>query len=302
MQAHDLMLLFIKTKFNELKKTWCYFCLIFYYSTSIKEGVKLIEILEKLKNSLTSKQQGANKSSFTKNFKRLVNAYGIGFARNTYLSALGIYLLEKPDDHLLQFLYRRIEPKMGDYFRYGKDTYAWFDEAFQVMAERIPLYVPITGEFKKVDFENFYYERDYWNKRGFYEAEPLAYDYKVERFNVPSKTLEIHVDRKDLEEYGFARPEIMPLLRNEQLEDGEKVQFWRVIRNIKEFGFWNSYKWWAGCGENWYFEHHPEWFTEDYHERARMSKEDMRDGALLLQFKRNAAIIDSFILRRGCPS
>jgi hypothetical protein len=298
MQRHNLILLSVQSK-NVCSGTWYFFWLILYYAIAVKEDTRIIDIIEKLRSTKTLKQQSTHQASFTKNFKRLLTKYGIEYARKTYLNALGFYLLEQPDNSYFQFLYARIKPKVGFYFRYGGDAYYWHDES-QIMAETAPLYIPLNRDFIQVSFENCWHKREYWNERGFYASEPIAYRCLFSNFiNEPVEVLGIEVKREDLEEYGFAKPKDLILIRDGQWEDGERFFFWRVSRKEKEFGFWQAYKWWAGC-ESWYEEKHPEWFdvNDEFHEATERIHKEILGNGYRLSLKRNAAVIESFVLRR----
>ncbi|MBW4599002.1 MAG: hypothetical protein KME29_05140 [Calothrix sp. FI2-JRJ7] len=284
-----LVLLFLNPLAPQTNQVEYLTLLILYYSASSKEDSKLATILDKVVSARHSKEHGASKTSFTKNFQRLVKSYGLKWARKSCLNMLGFYLLENPDNKHLDFLYKRVDFKLGAYFKWGSFTYAWFDEN-QIMAEVAPLIIcEIPDRFVRVDFSEFYYD-DSWVQRGFCAAENIAYDYDYK-----GKSLDISVEREGLEEYGFARSEAIPL-RRRSLNGSTKEDFWEVVKNIKEFGFWNAYKWWEGC-EDWYQEKRPEWFDDKFYERARLHKEELEGGARRLLFKRNAAIIDSFVLK-----
>ncbi|BAZ19127.1 hypothetical protein NIES4071_110120 (plasmid) [Calothrix sp. NIES-4071] len=163
-----------------------------------EEFDKLFIILDKIKGAKSRKERGQGKTNFTQNYKRLVKKYGLEEARKFYLNALGLYLLEEPDNKYLKFLVQRIEPKPGYYFQGEGATWGWYSET-QTMAEKLPLF--LTPGFVHVDFSILYKDKELWNQRGFYEAETFPYDNNV----VDEDGKPYLLVFKNAKEYGFWR-------------------------------------------------------------------------------------------------
>lgn len=160
-----------------------------------EEFDKLFTILDKIKGATSRKQRGAGKANFTQNFKRLVKKYGVSEARSLSLNALGLYLLEEPDNKHLKFLAQRIEPKPGYYFQGDGATWGWYCES-QIMAEKLPLF--IAPEVIHVDFSILYKDKELWNERGFYEAETFPYEKYIDGDGIAYLSV-----FKNCREYGF---------------------------------------------------------------------------------------------------
>lgn len=160
-----------------------------------EEFNKLFAILDKIKGAKNRKERGTGKTSFTHNFKRLVKKYGLVEARKFYLNALGLYLLEEPDNKHLQFLLQRIEYKPGYYFKWETAVYGWYSET-QIMAEKLPVF--LTPGLLNVSFSVLYKDKELWNERGFYEAETFPYEKFIDGDGIAY--LSVFKNRK---EYGF---------------------------------------------------------------------------------------------------
>lgn len=147
-----------------------------------EEFNKLFIILDKIKGAKNRTERGKAKTAFTQNYKRLVRKYGLKEARKFCLNALGLYLLETPDNEHLKFLVQRIELKPGYYFQWENATYGWYSES-QIMAEKLPFFR--TPGLLNVSFSVLYRDKELWNQRGFYEAETFPYEKLIDGDSTP---------------------------------------------------------------------------------------------------------------------
>lgn len=154
---------------------------------------------------------------------------------------------------------------------YGK----WNDS--QIVAEPLPL-ISITeglNGFEVNLWEVKARERQEWKNRGFLMAEPFPV---VRRDQDQASYVEISRSKwKEMASFGYV--EAMPLQWSRRTQEPSWTKYSQqpspayadsredrpglyVDRSIISHGFWNAYKWWAGC-RDWYYYRHPEWFWDD---------------------------------------
>jgi hypothetical protein len=142
----------------------------------------------------------------------------------------------------------------------GDRVFGWYDPETQVQAEELPLYFNDGAYYYYVSFYRRSDDYSFWRSRGFEAAEDLPTiqhrDGLEVKFDVKRSLFWL--------QYGYALPCKLQYHRGRfdgnGIGDDREECFW-VSRSIISSGWWCAYKWWPDC-QWWYYERHPEWFTE----------------------------------------
>lgn len=219
--------------------------------TQIEQLTNLLD--DFINGNHSRKKLSAIKGSITCKLNIWGQHYGVAAARVQALGIVQLLRLGNLDNDRLNLWINRLT--VGSFYNEGDRTFGWYDPNSQVQAEQLP--VVWNSKRVTVNFYGMYQESVAWEARGFLEAMPLPWDRNDDELVVTFKKF-YHGKTQKWAWYwacwGYAVAEPLPYtVYEDRLE---------VDRNIKDFGWWNAYKWWVGC-ETWYKDKHPEWFRND---------------------------------------